>query len=360
MNELLTALSYKLGKKIVNAEYQENSLQGGTLGDVRLVSGVAETDSGEKPPFEAVHKKQKKWERFADPLSWRREYDLYHAGFDKLLGGDLYIPACYLAKMNSDEFEMELWLEYLDGVSGVELSTDMLEITAYLWGRFQGEHSSPNDVLRSLNCINDADFTERTFEEWHTQRFSYDYLISEECQMPEHLKQKLRSGDVKLIPGKSFEYACLRSDCFGVPSHIKDMLSDLDERRNSIFAELKTYPTVLCHGDFWCENIFYKEGTISLIDWDTAHWGFPGEDVACLIFDGMPTERFEENVSRLIPAYISGLSDSGFTTFPSVKQILTISLIKCGYRMLQEHIFENEPWGLRALEKLYEIGGIDR
>jgi hypothetical protein len=66
----------------------------------------------------------------------------------------------------------------------------------------------------------------------------------------------------------------------------------------------------------------------------------------------MQVERFEENVCRLIPAYISGLSDSGFTAFPSVKLILTISLIKFGYRMLQEHIFENEPWGLRALEKL--------
>jgi hypothetical protein len=258
MNDLNTALGRKIGKRVVNAYYQEKSLQGGTLGDVRLVSGIAETDSGEKLPFEVVHKKQKKWERFGDPLSWRREYDLYHAGFENLLDGELHIPACYLTKMNSNETEMELWMEYLDGVSGVELSTDMLERTAYLWGRFQGKHCYRNDTLSRMKCINDADFTECEFNAWHTHSFSYDYLISEKCQMPEHLKQKLRSGEVKLIPGKSFEYACLRSDCFGVPTHIKDMLSDLDERRNSIFTELKTYPTVLCHGDFWCENIFHK------------------------------------------------------------------------------------------------------
>jgi hypothetical protein len=352
MNDLLTALSRKCGKQIIKTEQLEEPLKGGTLGDVRLVSGIAETESGEKLPFEMVHKKQKKWERFGDPLSWRREYDLYHVGFDSMLGGELHIPVCYLAKMNSNETEIELWMEYINGVSGVALTDDMLEKAAYLWGLFQGEHAAENDALRSFNCFNDAGYMERDFEGWQTLSFAYDYLISDKCHIPEHLKQKLKSGEIKLIPGKSFEYACLRSDCLGVPTHIKEMLADIDERRIEIFAELKTYPTVLCHGDVWCENIFCTDEKITLIDWDTAHWGFPGEDVASLIVDGIPTERFEENVRRLIPAYISGLSDSGFTALPCVNQIITMSLIKFGYRML---LYENEPWGLNALEKIYEI-----
>jgi hypothetical protein len=75
-----------------------------------------------------------------------------------------------------------------------------------------------------------------------------------------------------------------------------------------------------------------------LIDWDTLHFGFPGEDIVCLIVDGMSVERFEENIRRIIPAYIKGLSESGFTSLPSEKLILTMTLIKFGYRMLQEHI----------------------
>jgi hypothetical protein len=173
MNDLITALSRKFGKRIMIAEHQEKSLQGGTLGDVRLVSGIAETDGGEKLRFEVVHKKQKKWERFGDPLSWRREYDLYHAGFDEFLRGDLHIPACYHAKMNGDGTEIELWMEYLDGVSGLELTTNMLEKAAYLWGRFQGERCSENDTLHSMNCFNDAGYMERVFEGWHKQSFSY-------------------------------------------------------------------------------------------------------------------------------------------------------------------------------------------
>jgi hypothetical protein len=359
MNDLLAVLSRKFGEEIVKTEHQEKSLQGGTLGDVRLVSGVAEIASKNKLPFDIVQKRQKKWARFGDPLSWRREYDLYHAGFNNLGDGDLHIPACYLAKMSKDEIEIELWMEYISGVSGRELTTDMLEKAAYRWGRFQGEHCSESDALRSCNCFNDAGFFEREFEKWHTQSFTFDYLISDECRMPEHLKKKLKNGEVKLIPGKSFEYACLRSDCFGVPSHITEMLTDIDERRSEIFAELRTYPTVLCHGDFWNENIFYTDGKITLIDWDTAHWGCPGEDVASLIADGtddMPVERFEENTRRLIPAYLNGLSESGYTSLPSEKLIITMSLLKFGYCLLSMYIVGNKRWGLEQLHKLCENG----
>jgi hypothetical protein len=36
-----------------------------------------------------------------------------------------------------------------------------------------------------------------------------------------------------------------------------------------------------------------------------------------------------------------------------------MSLLQFGYRMLQEHIFEDEPWGLEALEKLRDGSGGD-
>ncbi|MDR0964347.1 MAG: hypothetical protein LBM60_07005, partial [Clostridium sp.] len=156
MNDINTALGRKFGKQIIKTEHQEKSLLGGTLGDVRLVSGVAETAYGEKLPFEVVHKKQTKWERFGDPHSWRREVDLYQAGFEQYFGGDLRIPACYLAKINSDETEMEQYTEFIGGVSGKDWTTDLLERAAYLWGRFQGEHRSINDTLRGMKCINDA------------------------------------------------------------------------------------------------------------------------------------------------------------------------------------------------------------
>jgi hypothetical protein len=131
MNNLYKASSNKFGQQVVKAEYHEKPLQGGTLGNVRLISGVAETNGGEKLPFDVVQKKQVKWERDGDSLSWRREYDLYKAGIENLLDENLHIPACYLAKINRDETEIELWIEYICGVSGAELSVTLLEKAAY-------------------------------------------------------------------------------------------------------------------------------------------------------------------------------------------------------------------------------------
>ena len=74
---LTAVLEKMLNKKVIHADYQTEQLHGGTLGDVQLVSGIATTSDGEKSPYKVVSKTQKKWKRYGDPGSWRREYDLY-------------------------------------------------------------------------------------------------------------------------------------------------------------------------------------------------------------------------------------------------------------------------------------------
>ena len=72
---LLLVLSKMLGKAVVRADYQTEQLHGGTLGDVQLIAGIAETAYGQNLPYKVVWKRQKKWKRPGDPGSWRREYD---------------------------------------------------------------------------------------------------------------------------------------------------------------------------------------------------------------------------------------------------------------------------------------------
>ena len=67
---LTDVLSKIFGKNITNAEYKTKQLHGGTVGEVRLVAGVAVTTGGEKLPYKVVLKIQKKWERQGDPGSW--------------------------------------------------------------------------------------------------------------------------------------------------------------------------------------------------------------------------------------------------------------------------------------------------
>ncbi|MBE5965405.1 MAG: GNAT family N-acetyltransferase [Lachnospiraceae bacterium] len=354
---LVPAISKMLGKTINLADYQTKQLQGGTLGDVRFVTGMAETVDGDKLPYKIVWKKQEKWERPGDPDSWRREYDLYQSNLGATFTPALRWPECYHSELQDGN--IELWIEYIDGVSGSDLTIEMLEQAALELGRFQGRNIKQHDKLRNISCLGDTGFLEREFSQWHTQSFTYDFLISEPCHIPGFLKEMLKNGDIQLIDGKSFEYSCLRSRSCDIPENLKQMIMDIDDRKDELFDKLKNLPIVLCHRDFWNENIFFTDGVIRLIDWDTAGWGVLGEDIASLIVDGMDIEQFEENYRRLVPAYLKGLSE--YMVVPAVEEMYTLEmiLIKFGYRIIQEYIFsetaDEKFWSLNALQKIYEM-----
>lgn len=358
--ELLTpVLSKMLGTAVVRADTRVEQLHGGTLGDVRLVSGMAGTASGDKLPYRVVWKIQKKWERPGDPDSWRREYDLYVSDLGRAFTDSFRWPECYRAEMDQGANEIQIWMEYIDGVSGGSLTTEMLERAALELGRFQGRHFAMSDNLRTIGCLGDPGFMEREFNQWHTQTFTYDFLISGPCRMPEFLKQMLKGGDIRLVDGKSFEYGCLRSKGCAMPEHLKQMLIDIDERREEIFNNIKRLPIVLCHRDFWIENIFVHGGKIRLIDWDTSGWGYVGEDIASLIIDGTDAERIDEYYRKLIPAYCKGLSKHMDISQVEDFHIRAMILIKFGYRILQEYMFSQSPdvkeEQVSLLQKIYEM-----
>jgi hypothetical protein len=141
MNELTLkkALLKMLGKPVESASYETTQLHGGTLGDVQLVTGIAQATDGEALPYKIVWKKQQKWERSGDPGSWRREYDLYQSNLGAAFTKRLRWPECYHSEFRDDE--IEIWMEYIDGISGEALTIDMLELAAYELGRFQGRIS---------------------------------------------------------------------------------------------------------------------------------------------------------------------------------------------------------------------------
>ena len=357
---LTHVLSKLLGRAVIHVDYQTKQLQGGTLGDVRLVTGVAETTDGSNLPYKVVWKKQKKWERPGDLNSWRREYDLYQSNLGTAFITALRWPECHYAEIRDND--MEIWMEYIDGVSGCDLTIEMLEQATWELGRFQGRIAKRQDEFKSISCLGDEGFLEREFNQWHTQSFTYDFLISEPCRMPGFLKKMLKDGDIQLVESKSFEYGCLRSRGCDIPDHLKQMLIDIDNKKDEIFDMLKKLPIVLCHRDFWNENIFYSGGEIRVIDWDTAGWGFLGEDMASLIVDGMDVGRFEENYRRLVPVYLKGVSE--YTKLPPIDEnfILTMILIKFGYRMMQQYMFSKDPeeknQGVNALQKIYEMRNV--
>ena len=322
---LTFALSKMLGASIMHADYITTQLHGGTLGDVRLVTGTAETTDGKKLPYRLVLKTQKKWERYSDPDSWRREYDLYASDFGKLFTDSLRWPECYYAEKNGDE--IQIWMEYVNGTSGLNLTGEMYERTAKELGRFQSRlYAEQPAILQTLTNLSKVDYMKNYYLHYRSWNEVYDYIRSNDCPIPKHL-------------------------C--------DMLIDIDEHSDEIFNRIARLPMVLCHRDFWVTNIFSHDDKIMLIDWDTTGWGYMGEDIASLIADEAEVDHMVEYYHRCVRAYYTGFSEYADISHLSDHCIYEMILIKFGYRLVEDYKFAEAPHEkmlqLNVLQKIYEM-----
>lgn len=335
--KLSEVLRKMLGADITCADFTDIQLQGGTVGDIRLVSGCAETIDGEKLPYKIVLKIQKKWERYGDPDSWRREYDFYKSDFGVLFSDSFRWPVCYHAEMNDDETETQLWMEYIDGISGVDLTGDMYEQAARELGRFQGKlYAERPAALQQLTNLSKVEFMKNFYLHYRSWDKVYDYIRTENCELPKHLRK---------------------------------MITDIDENENEVWRRIEKLPIVLCHRDFWVTNIIHKDNKIILIDWDTAGWGYMGEDIASLIADEADIEHMVEYYSRCVPAYYKGFAEHADISHITDKCVYELILLMFGYRTVAWYMEEEsgnsiketddeKALALNTLQKIYEMRDI--
>ena len=324
---LLFVLSKMLSTGIKHADYKIEKLQGGTVGDVQLITGIAESSSGDKIPYRIVLKVQKKWERPGDILSWRREYDLYSSKIPSLFTGSLRWPVCYFAQINNEEDETQIWMEYIEGISGYDLSIDMLKKVSREIGRFQGKiYSEKPAFLHEITNLGNAGGLKEYYFFCKGWTLIYDYIRSDVCEIPKHLCK---------------------------------MIIDVDENSDEIWQRIEVLPIVFCHRDFWVTNIFYKENGFILIDWDTAGWGYLGEDVRQLISDEVPPERMLEYYSECVPEYYIGFSEYVDISHITDKCIKEMIIFNYGYRLVDWYktakTEEEKELHLNVLQKIYEM-----
>ncbi|WP_127529818.1 aminoglycoside phosphotransferase family protein [Paenibacillus kobensis] len=324
---LIFVLSQKFKTTILSAECQTVPLQGGTVGNVGLVTGNAETADGQKLPYRIVLKIQQQFARYGDPESWRREYDLYASDLGATFSDALRWPTCYHFEMNTEEDEFQLWLEYIDGVSGLDLTGDMYEQAALELGRYQGKlYAEQPAELQSLINLSDADLMKNTYLHYRSWPVVYDYIRSKDCAFPKHVRQ---------------------------------MLIDIDEHADEILARIEKLPVVLCHRDFWVTNLIYTDGKFAIIDWDMSGWGYLGEDIASLIADEADIDHMVEYYQRCVPAYYKGFSE--YADAPPVAEhcVYELILLKFGYRFMEYYLHteddDKKVKYLHTLQKIYEI-----
>ena len=331
---LILVLNKMFNTNIVHADWQTKQLYGGTIGVINLVTGTAETADGENLPYNVVLKTQKKFNRLGITNSWRREYDLYLSDFSTIFFDSLSLrlPECYHAGISDDE--MQIWIEYVDGISGNDLTIEMLECAALELGRFQGRIYKQQPLLlqsnTSLSDLGEIDSMKNDYMQWGPETVEYRYIRSKDCEIPEHLRK---------------------------------MLIDMDNKAETVFENIKKLPVVLCHKDFWVENIFYRDGKIILIDWDCAGWGYMGEDIASLIADDTEysVEYLDEYYQRFIPAYYKGAAEymDISTSMIDNNYIWEMMIIKFGYRFIHRYMFtesfDRKNQCINMLQKIYEM-----
>lgn len=178
------------GQEIIDVSYATEQLKGGTVGEVMLVYGVAITVEKKELPYKVVYKRQKKWERYGDSNSWRREYDLYMDNLDEVFSDSFRWPKCYHAELLEDE--TQIWMEYIEGISGLELTGEMYEHIAEELGRFQGRlYVQQPELLSKLTNLSRKDYSKKFYFHYRSWDEVYDYIRAEECEIPKYLCEML-------------------------------------------------------------------------------------------------------------------------------------------------------------------------
>lgn len=154
-------------------------------------------------------------------------------------------------------------------------------------------------------------------------------------------------------------YDYIRSENCEIPKHLCQMLIDIDENEKTVWERIKKLPIVLCHRDFWVTNIFYKDGKIVLIDWDTAGWGYLGEDIASLIADEADAPNMVEYYHKCTAAYYKGFSEYADVTHITDNCVRELTLAMFGYRLIEWFINAESPeekaLQIDTLQKIYEL-----
>jgi len=99
---------------------------------------------------------------------------------------------------------------------------------------------------------------------------------------------------------------------------LRQIIISNDDELETLFKNIAQMPIVLCHGDVWCHNVFYSDGKITLIDWESINWGHAFDDILHLVSDmiipysdifTINIESLDEYYRRFMSAYLKSFSE---------------------------------------------------
>lgn len=297
---LLNALSNKWKSIVEDADYEVIELQGGTVGDVVRIEGRAAME-GEERPFAVVLKTQRQWNRHGDPGCWRREYEIYKNGLDKEIGDFILLPKCYL--LEERENETRIWMEHIEGATGSEaLNVEELSLAARGLGAYQTRFHE--NGARTLLYLRGYPAVVSSYDLWWPR-------IKEAFSVPVE----------------------------GFPEALRHVINEYGARGQKLLISFEPLRRTLCQGDVHHDNLYYvKDGNIFLIDWDSAGYGYMGEDaidvlMEAFVYSDRDVVLLPEYRRRILTAYQEGARGQGVEVTLSDAQAKDLFALSWGFRI---------------------------
>ena len=79
-----------------------------------------------------------------------------------------------------------------------------------------------------------------------------------------------------------------------------------------------------------------------MIDWDTAGYGYFGEDIASLVADETDPDKMVEYFKTCVVAYVRGFSQYVDIKVNAFKVVYYIILLMFGYRLVESYKFASD------------------
>ncbi len=212
---------------------------------------------------------------------WKREVLAYRTDLPGRLGLDA--PAL-LGSIDCEDGSVVLWLERVEGATGVAVSIADLAGAARQLGASQGRDTQPTDPWLSQGYIRAYGASKPS-----------DYgLLTDAAAWRHPLVARNWSADLQVA------------------------LRDLHWNRAWYHQLLERLPGAVCHLDVWPNNLVVRpNGSAAFLDWSFTGHGALGEDISNLVPDAVldllvPAGEIDELERAVFDAYLDGLHHAGW------------------------------------------------
>ena len=269
---------------------------------------------------------------------WRREERLVQAGYLRDLPPGFATPHYYWIDERPDG-RVWHWMEDLRDALGARWPTARLALAGRHLGRFHATYLEGAGV-RPLP--DDPWLAHDWLRQWIARVGAFE-----------------RTGGPLLADDEAWTHPLVRQ-VFPVP--VRDRVYRVWRDREALLTALDRLPRTLCHGDFWCPNLFARtsgggQPETAAIDWELASVGPIGGDLGQLIVasiydlrtDALEREAYLAYIDDALEQYVAGLRDVAGARLVDDERLAQLAHFGCAAHAAIHWGWVYVDWAVRSI-----------